>query len=134
MTEIVKYICDECGEVFDNEETCRNHEYMERLKNLDVQGHLFLFDCNFNPIDYTNPDFLCWLDSVYHISADTDEAIQWFNTIAYERGTLQVEGGPGLYSWDSEENDWVNLASILEKYNKRLAQFVEAIKHESESK
>lgn len=133
MTEIVKYICDECGEVFDNEETCRNHEYMERLKNLDVQRHLYLFDCNFNSIDYTDPDFLGWLDSVYHISADTDEAIQWFNTIAYERGTLQVAGGPGLYSWDNEENDWVNLASILEKYNKRLAQFVEAIKHESKS-
>ena len=134
MTEIVKYICDECGEMFNDEETCREHEYMERLKNLGVQGHLYLFDCNFKPIDYTDPDFLGWLDSVYHISADTNEAIQWFNTIAYERGTLQITGGPGLYSWDNEEEDWVNLASILEKYNKRLAQFVEAIKHESESK
>lgn len=134
MTEIVKYVCDECGEVFNDEQACREHEYMERLKNLDVQKHLHLFDYNFNPINYTNPNPDWWLDGVYHISADTDEAVQWFNTIAFDHATMQISGGPGLYSWDNEKEDWVNLASILEKYNKRLAQFVEAIKHESESK
>lgn len=133
MTEVVKYICDECGEEFMDEETCRKHEHMERLKNLDVQGHLYLFDCNFKPIDYTRPYPSRWLDEIYHISADTDEAVQWFNTIAYDCGTQEIEGGPGLYSWDDEEGNWVNLTSILEKYNKRLTQFVEAIKHESES-
>lgn len=134
MTEIVKYVCDECGEVFNDEQACREHEYMEHLKNLDVQKHLHLFDYNFNPINYTNPNPDWWLDGVYHISADTDEAVQWFNTIAFDHATMQISGGPGLYSWDNEKEDWVNLASILEKYNKRLAQFVEAIKHESESK
>lgn len=134
MIEIVKYVCDECGEVFNDEQACREHEYMERLKNLDVQKHLHLFDYNFNPINYTNPNPDWWLDGVYHISADTDEAVQWFNTIAFDHATMQISGGPGLYSWDNEKEDWVNLASILEKYNKRLAQFVEAIKHESESK
>lgn len=134
MTEIVKYICDECGEEFTDEQTCREHEHMERLKNLNVQGHLFLFDCNFKPIDYTSPYPNWWLSEVYYISADTDEAVQWFNTIAFDHATMQISGGPGLYFWDNDEEDWINLASILEKYNKRLAQFVEAIKHESESK
>lgn len=133
MTEIVKYICDECGEEFMDEETCRKHEHMERLTNLSVLGHLYLFDCNFKSIDYTDPYPNQWLSEVYHISVDTDEAVQWFNTIAFDHATAQIEGGPGLYSWDNEEEDWVNLAKILEKYNKRLAQFVEAIKHESES-
>lgn len=134
MTEIVKYICDECGEEFTDEETCRKHEYVERLKNLDVQKHLYLFDYNFKPIDYTEscPDW--WLNEVCHISVDTDEAVQWFNTCSFYHATAQIKGGPGLYSWDNEEEGWVNLASILEKYNKRLAQFREAIKHESESK
>lgn len=134
MTEIVKYICDECGEEFMDEETCRTHEHMERLTNLSVLGHLYLFDCNFKSIDYTDPYPNRWLSEVYHISADTDEAIQWFNTIAFDHATMQIEGGPGLYSWDNEEEAWVNLEDILKKYNKRLAQFVEVIKHESESK
>lgn len=133
MTELVKYICDECGEEFTDEETCRKHEHMERINNLDVQGHLYLFDCNFKPIDYTSPYFLDWIDSVYHISADTDEAIQWFNIMAWERGTLQIAGGPGLYSWDNESEDWVELGEVLKKYNERLAKFVEAIKNVSES-
>lgn len=133
MTELVKYICDECGEEFTDEETCRKHEHMERLKNLDVQGHLYLFDCNFNPIDYTKPHPNWWLDEVYHISADTDEAIQWFNTVAYDNGTTQICGGPGFYSWDNEEEDWMNLENLLKKYNERLAKFLEAIKNVSES-
>lgn len=134
MTEIVKYICDECGEEFTDAETCLKHEHMERLKNLDVQGHLYLFDCDFDPIDYTNPHSDLWLDEVYYISADTDEAVQWFNTYIFDYASTQITDGPGLYSWDNEKEDWVNLVSILEKYNKRLARFMKAIKHESESK
>lgn len=30
MTTITKYVCDLCGQVFDNEEECAKHEILEK--------------------------------------------------------------------------------------------------------
>ena len=31
MTTIIKYVCDICGQVFDNEDDCENHELLEKI-------------------------------------------------------------------------------------------------------
>ena len=31
MTTITKYVCDLCGEVFDDEEECAKHEILEKI-------------------------------------------------------------------------------------------------------
>ena len=33
MTTITKYVCDICGEVFDNEIECQRHEILEKIGN-----------------------------------------------------------------------------------------------------
>lgn len=134
MTEIVKYLCDECGEEFTDEEVCRKHEHMERLKNLNVSGSLHLFDCHFHPVDYTNPRPDWWLDEIWNIVADTEDAVQWFNSIAYENGVRQLEDGPGNYFWSDADSTWIHLDTILQKYNEKLAEFEKAVRNESESK
>ena len=44
MTTITKYICDLCGEVFDNEDECQQHEILEKFKSHSV-GVVFFDEC-----------------------------------------------------------------------------------------
>ena len=44
MTTITKYICDLCGETFDDEEECQQHEILEKFKYHSA-GVVFFDEC-----------------------------------------------------------------------------------------
>ena len=55
MTEQTTYICDYCGAEFEDEETCENHERLERY-NQTKKNATFL-DNDFEPLSATDGSF-----------------------------------------------------------------------------
>ena len=55
MTEKTTYICDYCGAEFEDEETCENHERLERYNQ--VKKNVTFLDNDFEPLSATDESF-----------------------------------------------------------------------------
>lgn len=59
MTEKTLYICDFCGETFDDEESCLIHE--EREKHKKFENRVAFFDDDGNQVDDSDCAFTIWV-------------------------------------------------------------------------
>ena len=76
MTEKTTYICDYCGTEFEDEETCENHEKVERYNQ--IKNNVAFFNCDFEPFAPDSNDTFC-IDDVYGIlikNAEGREAVK----------------------------------------------------------
>lgn len=112
MLEHTTYICEYCGEVFDTEEECIQHENKEKSSRQDIR--FFRFDKK----ELTLQEASEKPESVYAIYFSTVEVCDFladnFELYATE---------PGFYVWLDLENSWVNVdfwLNELQEYKKAL--------------
>ena len=119
MTEKTLYICDFCGETFDDEESCLIHE--EREKHKKFKNRVVFFDGDGNQVGDSDCAFTIWV-------ADK-EAFGYVNELLsedYATIPLDFEGKefPNTFYYD-ENTDWrclsddVNTLLRLEKNVKK---------------
>lgn len=115
MTEKTLYICDFCGETFNNEDSCLIHE--EREKHKKFKNRVAFFDGDGNQVGDSDCAFTIWV-------ADK-EAFDYVNELLsedYATIPLDFEGKefPNTFYYD-ENGDWrclsddVNTLLRLEK-------------------
>lgn len=119
MTEKTTYICDYCGEAFDDEDSCLIHE--EREKHKKFKNRVAFFDGDGNQVGDSDCAFTIWI-------ADK-EAFGYVNELLFEDNAtipLDFEGKefPNTFYYD-ENADWrclsddVNTLLRLEKNVKK---------------
>lgn len=119
MTEKTLYICDFCGETFDDEVSCLTHEEIEKHKKF--KNRVAFFDGDGNQVDDSDCAFTIWV-------ADK-EAFSYVNELLSEDCAtipLDFEGKefPNTFYYD-ENADWrclsddVNTLLRLEKNVKK---------------
>lgn len=120
MTEKTLYICDFCGETFDDEDSCLIHE--EREKHKKFKNRVAFFDGDDNQVGDSDCAFTIWV-------ADK-EAFGYVNELLSEDSAmipLDFEGKefPNTFYYD-ENGDWrclsddVNTLLRLEKNVKKV--------------
>lgn len=116
MTEVTKYVCDYCGEEFEDEEDCLAHE-MRELKNsaindihiADKFGHSLILDDDA-------------LGRMMYVSIDTADAAEVINNMldeaGYETISRETKRTIGKFYYDEDDDFWHSFEEIEEKYNK----------------
>lgn len=112
MTTEVKYICDVCGEVFDDEELCEQHERTHDYKGI-TDADCRIFDGDGRQITFN--DYKS--DDCFYFEVNTErgrKAVEKFLSDSYY-GYCKVE--EGQFVW--HDNEWIN----LNYFRQQLADF-----------
>lgn len=78
MTTITKYVCDICGEVFDNEIECQGHEILEKIGN--HLNDVILFDGNKRVLSFDTV-IASFYDEVWGIYIEDESAIPFVEEV-----------------------------------------------------
>lgn len=110
MTEKTTYICDYCGEAFDDEESCFIHEESEKHKKF--KNRVAFFDGDGNQVGDSDCAFTIWV-------ADK-EAFGYVNELLSEDNAtipLDFEGKefPNTFYYD-ENADWRCLSDDIDTF------------------
>ena len=128
MTTITKYVCDLCGQVFDNEIECQRHEIVEKIGK------------HFNDVVFFNRDkqilsfdtvIASFYDEVWGIYIENESAIPfveeafrfcgfdtpWRNDGSNNRKTT------GLYLYDEDNYCWYLPADKIEELKKEMKEY-----------
>lgn len=110
MTEKTIYVCDICGETFDDEESCLFHEESEKRKQFE--NRVAFFNADGACVDNIEAAFIIWV-------AD-EEAFEYVNELLSEymyAGIPQDFGGgafPNVFYVD-DNADWRCLSTDVNK-------------------
>ena len=127
MTTITKYICDICGEVFDDEEECAKHEILEKIGK--YSNDVIFFGRNKKVISFD--DAISLPGGVWGIYIEDESAIPLIDEIFYIYGVLSPwssYGGSnrkttGLYLYDEEHYRWYLPADKIEELKKEMKAY-----------
>lgn len=111
MTEITTYTCDFCGQVFDNEVECSNHEWQcrcEALREAENCYPLKLFNNVGAEINYLNCPECDEIEAVeIHSYAQAQFINDYFNRQGYGEPVKIVSGQVEHYGlWYYDPNYW----------------------------
>lgn len=125
MTEKTTYVCDFCGEEFEDAEECRLHERAEEYK--EFEKDVVFFDENREPIDGCPTDRD--LEFCSAVWVNTEKALRYVNQLFEDSGCYGIpyfrEEVPALYYYRNEEwavldEDFQKLLSLKNKFEKAL--------------
>nr|DAI51076.1 MAG TPA: Monocytic leukemia zinc finger protein finger, acetyl transferase, DNA [Caudoviricetes sp.] len=122
MLERTTYICEYCGEVFDTEEECIQHEDEEREKLFNHTIKLF----DFNKKKISIPDAVKQPERVYAIYFSSTEMC---SLLAEKFHLYNAE--PGFYVWSDFYNAWLDPKAVIEEMQKYIKALEEAQKEEN---
>lgn len=101
MTTKVKYICDVCGEVFDDKELCEQHErahYYEGITDADCR----IFDG-----DGRRMTFDSLSDECYYYEVNTERGRKAIENFFNESSYISCKVEEGQFIW--HDGEWINL-------------------------
>ena len=104
MTTITKYVCDLCGEVFDDEEECAKHEILEKIGKYSNDIVFFGQKKKVIPFDDVISDY-------YGVISP------WSSFGGCNRKTT------GLYLYDEEHYRWYLPADKIEELKKEMKEY-----------
>lgn len=127
MTTITKYICDLCGEVFDDEDECQQHEILEKFKNHSA-GVVFFNECK-NVI--TAEQIVSQQYDPWAIFIEDEEVIPFIeeiNNYCCLVSPWSREGGSnrktaGLYLYDEDKYCWYIPADKIEEIKRKMKEY-----------
>lgn len=126
MEEITMFRAED-GEMFDDEDECRDYEH--GLAADKVKGQIALFDADRKPLPLVRQS----IDDAFYARIDTEEAFDWFKDMLYERGSmtdgLEWYGKPDIYLWDPEEkigSTWLSWNKIVEGMNEERNELIKS--------
>lgn len=105
MKKITKYECQYCGDIFDSQPECEEHEAQHKYEKIAL-SHIHLFD-RFHEKVYYNGDN----SSVYSIVADSQDAIDYALENIIELDLEDVDDwSPGeILQYNHDTDRWENL-------------------------
>lgn len=128
MTTITKYVCDICGEVFDNEIECQRHEILEKIG--DHLNGVVLFDGNKRVLSFDTV-IANFYDEVWGIYIEDESAIPFVEEVFRFCEIISPwssDGGcnrktTGLYLYDEENYCWYLPADKIEELKKEMKEY-----------
>lgn len=128
MTTITKYVCDICGEVFDNEIECQRHEILEKIGN--HLNDVILFDGNKRVLSFDTV-IASFYDEVWGIYIEDESAIPFVEKVFRFCEIISpwsIDGGSnrkttGLYLYDEERDRWYLPADKIEELKKEMKEY-----------
>ena len=123
MTEIYTYICDICGEEFDNEKDCRRHE-MEHTAAMPKNA-VVMMDCDGKILSLDNIRFAINRSNVIYVGCKEAAKMLWdvFENEGYSSPVQDIETPiqyPALFIYDENADRWLYFRDIEEEYNHYL--------------
>lgn len=123
--EIMTMFRADDGRMFDDEDECR--EYECELAADKVKGQIALFDANRKPLPFLPQA----VDDAFYARIDTEEALDWFKDMLYERGSmtdgLEWYDKPDIYMWDANAkigDTWLSWNKIVEGMNEERNELI----------
>lgn len=125
MTTITKYVCDFCGETFEDKDECAAHEIQEQLDSTSQSTSFF--GRHFNRISAKDilEGYAC--DAFKLLKEEEIPLIKkLFEESAicspWEKEGGNLPGRTGLYVWDYERDRWFMPAKVIEEMSGILKQ------------
>ena len=127
MTTIIKYVCDLCGEVFDDEDECQQHEILEKFKYHSTNVVFFNKDKNV----ITAEQVVSQPYDPWAIFIEDEEVIPLVEEIYDFCGFISPwsrEGGcnrktAGLYLYDENKYCWYLPTDRIEELKKKMKEY-----------
>lgn len=128
MTTITKYVCDLCGQVFDNEIECQRHEILEKIGN--HLNDVILFDRNKQVLSFDTV-IASFYDEVWGIYIEDESAIPFVEEgfrFCEIISPWSIDGGnnrktTGLYLYDEDSYCWYLPADKIEELKKEMKEY-----------
>ena len=119
MTEVTKYMCDVCGQLFDDSELCCEHEALHEIRNLfEIKGAKFYVNgrqvsaSQFKSIDA----FLGAIDAIEVSNSDAAMAINDFYYYNNYNKPFEDMDSKRVY-FDDLSGEWVDADRAIEIIN-----------------
>lgn len=128
MTTITKYVCDLCGETFDDEDECQEHELLEGFGH--YSNDIVFFDENKKAISIN--DILTSEKEIWGIYVGDETAIpsienffDYLDTISpWSILSGEIRKVRGLYLYDEENyGGWYLPADKIEEIKKEMKEY-----------
>ena len=127
MTTIIKYVCDICGQVFDNEDECENHELLEKIGK--YSNDIVFFRENKKVISFD--DVISSPYEVYGIYVKNENAIPIIDEIFDLYGVISPwdrNGGnnrktTGLYLYDENNDRWYLSTNKIKELKRKMKEY-----------
>lgn len=127
MTTITKYVCDLCGQVFDNEEECAKHEILEKTDK--YSNDVIFFGWNKKPLPFSK--VVSSSCEIWGIYVENESAIPLIDEICIFCGIISPwrnDGGnnrktTGLYLYDEDNYCWYLPADKIEELKKEMKEY-----------
>lgn len=127
MTTITKYVCDICGEVFDNEEECAKHEILEKIGKYSNDVIFFGWNKKVLSLD----KIISGSYEIWGIYIEDERAIPFIEEVFRFCETISpwnIDGGnnrktTGLYLYDEEHYRWYLPADKIEELKKEMKAY-----------
>ena len=127
MTTIIKYVCDICGQVFDNEDECENHELLEKIGK--YSNDIVFFRENKKVISFD--DVISSPYEVCGIYVKNENAIPIINEIFDLYGVISPwdrNGGnnrktTGLYLYDENNDRWYLPTNKIKELKRKMKEY-----------
>ena len=127
MTTIIKYVCDICGQVFDNEDECENHELLEKIGK--YSNDIVFFRENKKVISFD--DVISSPYEVCGIYVKNENAIPIIDEIFDLYGVISPwgrNGGSnrkttGLYLYDENNDRWYLSTNKIKELKRKMKEY-----------
>lgn len=127
MTTITKYVCDLCGQVFDNEIECQRHEILEKISKYSNDVVFFGWDKRVLSLDDIFSSE-CEIWGIYVENEDAISSIEEFFDFSEIISPWSIDGGnnrktTGLYLYDEDNYYWYLPADKIEELKKEMKEY-----------
>lgn len=124
MTEIHTYRCDVCGQTFDFEDDCREHELKCKAARLEKSVAMMDSLRNIIPLD----NWKKAIDRAYFVYIANQEAADKLKKLFYEynydfpaNNAQEAVLYPALFAYEDNGMYWKSLQDVENEYNELLA-------------
>ena len=127
MTTIIKYVCDICGQVFDNEDECENHELLEKIGK--YSNDIVFFRENKKVISFddviSSPYEVC---GIYVKNENAipiiDEIFDLYGVISpWDRNGGNNRKTTGLYLYDENNDRWYLPTNKIKELKRKMKEY-----------
>lgn len=127
MTVIEKYVCDLCGQIFDDENECEKHEVLEKIGKYSNSVIFFDRDKKIIPLkEVVSTSLELW--GIYVTDKNAIPAIDEFCEFCEIISPWSCEGGhnrktSGLYLHDEDKYCWYLPADRIKELKKKMKEY-----------
>ena len=106
------------GKIFEDEYDCAHYEREEKEKK--IRNQYFGINYDESKTDLSEKSFFDFFNEIQFLIIKTEAAAELLSTVAEEEG-YTIPNQIGVFVWDEEENNFINVEYEVEKMKKELS-------------